>query len=66
MEWAPRECNREADQLANGDFQAFDLEKRLPVSTSSLTWAILPDALESGRETERLGRSNVFPDHDCW
>ena len=53
VEWAPREYNRVADQLANGDVVAFDAEKRLLVSADSLAWNILPDALEAGREAER-------------
>ena len=53
VEWAPREYNREADQLANGDVEAFDPEQRLLVSANSLTWDVLPDALEAGREAER-------------
>ena len=32
MVWAPRECNREADLLANGITDLFDPERRLPVS----------------------------------
>ena len=53
LEWAPREYNREADQLANDIMDAFDPEKRLRVSASTLTWNILPEALEAGREAER-------------
>ena len=48
MEWA-----READQLANGNVEAFDPEKRLLVSANSITWNILSEALEAGREAER-------------
>ena len=38
VEWAPREYIRVADQFANGDFAAFDPEKRLLVSADTLTW----------------------------
>ena len=42
-----------ADQLANGLFDSFDPAKRIPVTAQSLSWCILPDALEAGREAER-------------
>ena len=47
VEWAPREGNKEADRLANGDHRAFDPALRIPVSAdpSSLSWVILPEAL---------------------
>ena len=32
VEWAPRECNREADLLANGITDLFDPERRMQVS----------------------------------
>ena len=35
VEWAPRDCNREADQLANGIMTGFDPALRLHVSSSS-------------------------------
>ena len=38
VEWAPRDCNREADQLANGIMTGFDPALRLHVSSSSLHW----------------------------
>ena len=53
VEWALREFNKEADQLANGVSDAFDPAKRLHVSALSLSWNILPEALEAGREAER-------------
>ena len=56
MEWAPRECNREADLLANGITDLFDPERRLPVSAQTLVWNVLPDALSVGREAERAFR----------
>ena len=37
VEWAPRECNKEADLPANG----------------TLSWCILPEGLETGRDAER-------------
>ena len=53
VEWEPREYNKEADQLANGNREAYDPEKRLHVQPSTLIWNILPAALEAGREAER-------------
>ena len=53
VEWAPRNFNKEADQLANGILDSFDPGKRLHVSASSLSWSVLPEALNAGREAER-------------
>ena len=53
VEWAPRECNREADLLANSDTALFDPAKRMKVSGKSFSWCILPEALEASREAER-------------
>ena len=36
MEWAPRECNREADLLANGITDLFNPDRRLPASAQTL------------------------------
>ena len=52
VEWAPRECNREADMLANGDASLFDPARKLNVSASGLVWNILPEALKAGRDAE--------------
>ena len=53
VEWAPREFNREADRLANGICDSFNLERRILVTVQSLTWNILPDALQAGRDAEQ-------------
>ena len=52
VEWAPRECNKEADLLANGKTSLFDPKRRIHVTASSLVWNVLPQALASGREAE--------------
>ena len=52
VEWAPRECNREADMLANGDSSLFDPERRIPVSAGTSVWNVLPEALKVGRDAE--------------
>ena len=56
VEWAPRECNREADMLANGDTSLFDPERRIPVAAGTLVWNVLPEALKVGREPEETFR----------
>ena len=53
VEWAPRECDKEADQLANKCTDMFDPAKRMEVSSWKLSWYILPEAWEAGREAER-------------
>ena len=53
VEWAPRECNREADLLANGITDLFDPERRMQVSAQTLEWNILPEALRVEREAEQ-------------
>ena len=53
VEWAPRECNKEADLLANGNTDLFDSSRRLEVTAQSLSWDILPEAQEAGRKAER-------------
>ena len=52
VEWTPRECNQEADRLANGDTVGFNPALRLPVTSSSLHWYILEDALHAGPAAE--------------
>ena len=52
VEWVPKEGNREADKLANGDHETFDPILRIPVSAASLKWEILPEALLAVRTAE--------------
>ena len=52
VEWTPREGNREADRLANGQWDDFDEALRIPVVAADLVWEILPAALEMGRVAE--------------
>ena len=69
VEWAPRECNREADMLANGDTSLFDPERRIHVAAGTLVWNVLPDALKVGRETEetfmRLKETHGLPNRSA-
>ena len=53
VEWAPREGNKEADKLANGNAEDFDPSLRIDVSASTQNWDILPEALEAGGAAER-------------
>ena len=56
VEWAPREFNNEADQLANGITDSFDPNRRIHVSSQTLTWNILPTAIQAGRDAEQAFR----------
>ena len=53
VEWAPRECNREADLLANGLSDQFDPARRIQVSAHTSVWNPLTGALSAGREAEQ-------------
>ena len=57
MEWSPREANREADALANGNFSLFTPELRIPVSSQRLQWTVLHQALDHGRAAEEAHRA---------
>ena len=58
VEWAPREFNSEADRLANGIYDSFNPERRIPVSAQSFTWNVLPDVLQAGRNEEHAFRGD--------
>ena len=53
VQWAPGAANREADWLANGDTQDFNLEYECAIDPAAVRWHILPQALEEGRRAER-------------
>ena len=53
VEWAPREFNRESDNLANGITEGFNPALELKIRPEEISWEILPEALEAGREAER-------------
>ena len=53
VEWTPREFNREADALANGDSSQFRPELQLRVEARDLKWHVLDRALEMGSIAER-------------
>ena len=52
VHWAPRETNCEADRLANGNFEGFSPEYRIPIDFSSMQWYLLGEALSMGRDAE--------------
>ena len=52
VEWSPREANREADALANGELSQFTPELRIPVDARQLQWTVLREALSHGKEAE--------------
>ena len=53
VEWAPREFNRESDNLANGITEGSNPALEMKIRPEEITWEILPEALEAGREAER-------------
>ena len=53
VEEAPREFNRESDKLANGITEGFNPAPELKVRPEGISWKILSEALEAGREAER-------------
>ena len=52
VEWIPREGNKEADRLANGDHSSFRPDLRILVRADSLSWIVLPEALAAGQKAE--------------
>ena len=52
VQWAPRETNCEADRLANGNFEGFSPEYRIPIDFLSMQWYILDEGLSMGRDAE--------------
>ena len=51
VQWSPREANRQADQLAIGDFSDFDPTYHL--EPGSLSWYVLDNVLAMGRDVEQ-------------
>ena len=66
VEWTPREFNREADALANGDSSQFSPSLELRVEPHTLKWHVLDRALAMGLEAEkahdRVKRRGCLPD----
>ena len=53
LQWAPREANREADRLPNGDLSEFSPEVCFHLGVRSITWYISDDALSMCRDSEQ-------------
>ena len=52
VHWTPRDANREADALANGNSSGFDPAKEYKFDLAHVAWRILPQALQMGRDAE--------------
>ena len=67
VRWAPRETNREADRLANGDHSGFDSALRSHVGVVSITWYVLPEARgkSSGRYTHTRDSGQEKQNDSC-
>ena len=53
LNWTPRDQNEEADDLTNGRFGRFDLQKRINVELSKIPWLILPEMLALSEDLYR-------------
>ena len=54
---APREGNREANSLANGNHEGFSDERRMHVQPGKLQWIVLPQVLiKCGKQAEEVFR----------
>ena len=50
LEWIPREANREADRLADGEWEGFDVAHRVHVNFEEVSWLVLPELLSAGQK----------------
>ena len=48
LDWAPREQNVEADELAAGVFRRFDPNLRIPADIACLNFVVLPEMMQAG------------------
>ena len=53
LEWLPRSSNQEADALADGRFDGFSPELRIPVDFSRMRWLVLDKLLAAGAAFQR-------------
>ena len=53
LAWVPRDQNEEADALTNGDFSAFDPERRVEIDVGNLKFKILPQLAKVAEELYR-------------
>ena len=62
MEWASRECNREADLLANGITDLLDPARLMQLSAQTLVWNVLPDTLSEAEQAfKRMKETHGLP-----
>ena len=52
LHWRPRGENQLADDLTNGDFGSFSIERRVPVTWQDIDVGLLEEMLEAQRELE--------------
>ena len=50
LEWIPREANREADRLADGEWEGFDVAHSVHVDFEQVSWLVLPELLSAGQK----------------
>ena len=48
LRWVPREWNKEADALTNGDLSVFSNSLRVQVDVATMKWLVLPELLSEG------------------
>ena len=53
VDWSPRSGHVEAGSLANGIHDSFDPALGVNVDPGSISWELLPQALEAGRAAEK-------------
>ena len=58
VSWAPRLCNREADDLANGRTEAFSPALEVKLQPDELQWHELPQVLVMGQEADDSYRTS--------
>ena len=71
LNWIPRDANKEADRLADGDSRGFVEERRVQASIRQLNWLVLNDLLDAGRrfydqaqaEKRARGKARAFAGH---
>ncbi len=60
--WTPRELNREADALSNGDTSGFAEEYRIHIDPLEVQWRVLDDVMAEGvRYYEELPKAHAGP-----
>ena len=71
LDWIPRDANKEADRLADGDSRGFSEERRVQASIRQINWLVLNELLEAGgrfyeqaqAEKKAQGKARAFAGH---